>query len=192
MCVSSPLCFFPHFAAAPFALCLTRAVWFERVRFYRIFTPHWRLKRWLKVGSEKIVADQIAVLNEWAYKFVRNRRADLEREDGAASKARGDLISHFMAAAKKEGTTYTDQQMRDHIINFLLAGPSHRIASHRIASHRIACIYTQQQRPAAIHERLCAVHCRSRHYRVCFELVLLRNAPQSAGAQASRGGDQSG
>jgi cytochrome P450 len=39
-----------------------------------------------------------------------------------AGRERNDLISHFLNAARKEGTDYTDQQMRDTILNFMIAG----------------------------------------------------------------------
>jgi hypothetical protein len=44
----------------------------------RYFDPLWRLKRTLSVGYEGKLKTQMAILNRYAYQFVKNRRRDIE------------------------------------------------------------------------------------------------------------------
>ncbi len=74
-------------------------------------------KKFQMGGNEKEITKQVAIMNRYAYEFVAHRREDIKN-----GKERTDLISHFMAQARKDGVEMTDQQLRDVIINFLVAG----------------------------------------------------------------------
>jgi cytochrome P450 len=123
-----------------------RAILLFAGQFYmiqRFFDPLWRLKRKLNLGLERKIKEQMAILNRYALQFVKSRRREIEVERCSAfplqllsfahypllccgvvqeGKERTDLISHFMNQAKKDGTALSDNQLRDIIVNFLVAG----------------------------------------------------------------------
>ncbi len=84
----------------------------------RVFDLFWKLKRALNVGAEAAIKKHVSIINQYASLFIAHRRDDI-----AQGKNREDLISHFMSWARKsEKREMTDTELRDVIINFLVAG----------------------------------------------------------------------
>ncbi|KAI1318426.1 hypothetical protein EDD11_006510 [Mortierella claussenii] len=81
----------------------------------RLMTPLWRLKDWWK-GEVGQVERDTAIVNEFAYRVIRNRR-----EQGL-QKEHKDLMQLFMETQDENGEPLTDEMLKDTLNNFVLAG----------------------------------------------------------------------
>ncbi|KAI5064814.1 hypothetical protein GOP47_0019509 [Adiantum capillus-veneris] len=88
--------------------------------FVRYVDPLWKFKRWLKVGKEVKFAKDVATLDSIVYSFIEQRRKEVLKENEDIK--RHDLLSRFLAAGEVDSERYTDQQIRDIILNFIIAG----------------------------------------------------------------------
>lgn len=79
-------------------------------RFSSLIPGVWKLKRILNVGSEKELREKIAIVHRFATKAVRSRKVNGSLGD--------DLLSKFVA----ENGDYSDEFLRDVIVNFVVAG----------------------------------------------------------------------
>ncbi|KAI5070359.1 hypothetical protein GOP47_0014702 [Adiantum capillus-veneris] len=61
---------------------------------------------------------EVEVLNSFMINIIRKRRAELEAKD----EERADLLSRFMAYNKGQPGAFSDKQLRDAVLNFVVAG----------------------------------------------------------------------
>ncbi|PUZ64285.1 hypothetical protein GQ55_3G131900 [Panicum hallii var. hallii] len=83
----------------------------------------WRLMRWLNVGTERRLAEAKAVLDEFVYREIANRKS---QSLAVASGRRGggsDLLSLYMAWPRDPGVTerQRDQFLRDSAVGYMFA-----------------------------------------------------------------------
>lgn len=83
----------------------------------RFFDPLWKIKRMLGVGVEADIKRYNKVLDDFCSDVVARRRQDLHKK-----LPRTDLITMFMKQAAKEKRELGDKELRDIIINFMVAG----------------------------------------------------------------------
>ena len=105
----------------------------------RFLNPAWPLLKALGMGSEKQMKRDVNAVNKLIYKVVRERRRKADGVDAAGNGERcadvgsqhatqsvktpqKDLISYFLADAKRRGETLTDAYLRDVVANFIIAG----------------------------------------------------------------------
>ncbi|ETO99539.1 hypothetical protein F441_23046 [Phytophthora nicotianae CJ01A1] len=86
----------------------------------------WKLLRWLNVGAEKQLAEDIKVVNDLVYGVI-SRSIDEKNRQGVKENSRKDLITLFIEKSEVEYTkgvhTKKDLKlMRDFVISFLAAG----------------------------------------------------------------------
>ncbi|MCO5594019.1 hypothetical protein L7F22_048038 [Adiantum nelumboides] len=86
----------------------------------RIINPIWKMQRVLNIGNERRVKENIKLLNNFTWNVIQRRKAD--QEDGEMSKAREDLLSRFMKYNEGKDGAYNDVELRDSILNFMIAG----------------------------------------------------------------------
>ncbi|KAI9143239.1 cytochrome P450 [Paraphysoderma sedebokerense] len=58
----------------------------------------------------------VKVMDEFAYKMIADRKADPDRE------AKSDLLSRFVNLKDLDGNGYSDKELRDIVLNFIIAG----------------------------------------------------------------------
>eukprot|EP00250_Pteridium_aquilinum_P016970 c23387_g1_i1 orf=189-1883(+) len=88
--------------------------------FARYVDPLWKLKRWLKVGKEVKFAKDVGTLDNTVFSFIEQRRNEALKGDKISDKS--DLLSRFLALSEGNSKQYTDQQIRNIILNFMVAG----------------------------------------------------------------------
>lgn len=83
----------PSLPAVPFAVHFDNA---NEAVTYRFFDPLWRLKRLLNVGSEAVLARSVKVVDDFTYKVIRTRRAELKIDTSLGKQQVGP---HFRTSA---------------------------------------------------------------------------------------------
>ncbi|KAH7423606.1 hypothetical protein KP509_12G063600 [Ceratopteris richardii] len=83
----------------------------------------WKIKRALNVGGEAKLKKCVEIVDGFIYNVINIRRMEM-----TASRARGeelqkeDLLSRFMSLSNEDGSPYSDKQLRDIVVNFIIAG----------------------------------------------------------------------
>ncbi|MCL7041828.1 hypothetical protein MKW94_005366 [Papaver nudicaule] len=93
----------------------------------RFVNPLWRIKRFLNVGSEALLAQSIQVIDEFTYNLIHKRKAELHQvaksnDNNGNSKVKHDILSIFIELSENPDNNLTDKSLRDIIINFVMAG----------------------------------------------------------------------
>nr|AKH04259.1 putative hydroxylase [Taxus baccata] len=77
----------------------------------------WRVKRALNLGSERLLADALRVVHDFATEIIRGRSAEV---NNLSPQDKPDLLSRFVALAKDD--VLDEQYLRDIVVSFVLAG----------------------------------------------------------------------
>ncbi|KAH7289175.1 hypothetical protein KP509_31G061800 [Ceratopteris richardii] len=85
----------------------------------RLFNPFWRFQRALNIGKEKILRQEVHVLNCFTSNIIQQRRLELK---GQNDQSKVDLLSRFMLYNKEQPDAFTDRELQDAILNFVIAG----------------------------------------------------------------------
>jgi cytochrome P450 len=98
----------------------------------RFMSPsfEWKLKRWLNIGSERRLRDAMAVVNEMAYglisKCIELRQPSQSQPTATAEASepgrQKHLVDLLLDVADAEGLDFTPTQVRDLVVNALVAG----------------------------------------------------------------------
>jgi cytochrome P450 len=75
-------------------------------------------------NTEKSVQQHLNTVNEFAYKVIKERREkdSLSHDDEKNESGGGDILHHFMTAKNLDGNLLSDEELRDTIMNFIIAG----------------------------------------------------------------------
>mmetsp|Transcript_43302 Transcript_43302/g.79256 ORF Transcript_43302/g.79256 Transcript_43302/m.79256 type:complete len:536 (-) Transcript_43302:98-1705(-) len=95
-----------------------------------VFYP---IKRKLGIGSEKLIAESLRTINDFAMDLIAERRINVEKgvhiptSDHCAGKGNGnngnfDLVSKYIEHAQKENEDISDRDLRDIVVNVMFAG----------------------------------------------------------------------
>ncbi|KAI5070362.1 hypothetical protein GOP47_0014705 [Adiantum capillus-veneris] len=84
----------------------------------RLFNPFWELKKALNIGNERFLKQEMKVVNSFTTDVIRTRRAELQGKD----EGKPDLLSRFMAYDVGQPGAFDDKELRDAILNFVIAG----------------------------------------------------------------------
>lgn len=78
-------------------------------------------------GSRKTIAQHLDIVNDFAYKIIKERHEmvdaqDMQEDNSTSFNKSTDLLYRFMKAKTPTGDLYTDQELRDSMLNFVVAG----------------------------------------------------------------------
>lgn len=78
-------------------------------------------------SKKKTIAQHLDVVNEFVYKIIKDRRELLEKhqqhdESDSPINEATDLLYRFMKAKNVDGSSYSDKELRDSMLNFIVAG----------------------------------------------------------------------
>uniref|UniRef100_A0A7N0RAE5 Cytochrome P450 n=1 Tax=Kalanchoe fedtschenkoi TaxID=63787 RepID=A0A7N0RAE5_KALFE len=105
-----------------FAVAFEHSALLTSLRSLAIF-PTWRLKKILRLGSEKELSNDVASIRELARKIVREKKAELQKRlslsssQAAVDSGDEDLLSRFLSSGHSD-----EDFMVDIVISFILAG----------------------------------------------------------------------
>jgi fatty acid omega-hydroxylase len=88
--------------------------------FYRSMMPFWRAREGLTrilMPWKATMDDHIKVVDSYAADMISKRRREVE-----AGEEHNDLLSRFLKSRDDQGNLLNDQQLRDIILNFIIAG----------------------------------------------------------------------
>eukprot|EP00013_Stygamoeba_regulata_P029007 CAMPEP_0177654112 /NCGR_PEP_ID=MMETSP0447-20121125/14128_1 /TAXON_ID=0 /ORGANISM="Stygamoeba regulata, Strain BSH-02190019" /LENGTH=482 /DNA_ID=CAMNT_0019157679 /DNA_START=68 /DNA_END=1512 /DNA_ORIENTATION=+ len=80
----------------------------------------WKLESMLGIGEERELPKHIAVVDNYLYKIVDDRLAQIRLTDGEDQ--RGDMLSLYIAFGKKKGKQFDRKFLRDMVTHFIIAG----------------------------------------------------------------------
>jgi len=81
----------------------------------------WKAAKFFRLGHEGKMRGWIKTLREFTQDVIDKRRRQLASQPDAV-RTGGDILSRFMLMADHEGKALSDQQLRDVVLNFILAG----------------------------------------------------------------------
>lgn len=91
------------------------------IRRYVDYT--WKIKRALNVGAEAKLRKCVETVDGFIYKVINTRRIEMKASLVKGEELRKeDLLSRFMTLSNEEGLPYSDKQLRDVVVNFIIAG----------------------------------------------------------------------
>ncbi|KAI5071574.1 hypothetical protein GOP47_0013825 [Adiantum capillus-veneris] len=122
----------PDLPDVPFGRAFDRVNELTTLRF---FNPFWELQKALNIGNERVLKQEVETLNSFTSNVIQKRRAELQGQ----KETRADLLSRFMAYDEGQPGAFTDQELRDAILNFVIAG---RDTSAITLSWFIYCVCT--------------------------------------------------
>eukprot|EP00929_Paragymnodinium_shiwhaense_P108129 TRINITY_DN74446_c0_g1_i1.p1 TRINITY_DN74446_c0_g1~~TRINITY_DN74446_c0_g1_i1.p1 ORF type:complete len:560 (+),score=132.88 TRINITY_DN74446_c0_g1_i1:68-1747(+) len=112
--------------SSPFLKAFDKA---QSITFLRVFNPLWWPMRKLSALAERDSAMYFKLLDDYSVGVVRELRANLDSSCGKQGgvnwqdlEARKSFLGLFMEGAKKQGEELTEEQCRDLVLNFLIAG----------------------------------------------------------------------
>lgn len=90
----------------------------------RYVFPFWKLTKLLNVGAEAALKDNVKVVDEYVYRLIQKKTADLQeqRRNSGASAEKEDILSRFLREREKDPKSISPQYLRDIALNFVIAG----------------------------------------------------------------------
>ncbi|XP_024401443.1 cytochrome P450 704B1 [Physcomitrium patens] len=105
--------------AVPFATNFDNA---NEAVTYRFFDPFWPLKQMFNIGNEAVLSRSVKVVDDFTYKVIKIRRAEMDLATSEGHDKKADLLSRFILLGKDPEQNFTDKTLRDVILNFIIAG----------------------------------------------------------------------
>ncbi|KAM0945435.1 putative abieta-7,13-dien-18-ol hydroxylase [Dioscorea sansibarensis] len=102
-----------------FAKALDNSNEFTMLRYYN---PFWKIKRFLNIGSEAKLKENIKVVNDLVYHLIHTKMKQMSDHQQRVPMKKEDILSRFLEERKKDPENMTDNYLRDIILNFLIAG----------------------------------------------------------------------
>ncbi|GLJ37732.1 hypothetical protein SUGI_0766640 [Cryptomeria japonica] len=110
-----PNCLDLSLPRSEFADAMDLACQLSSKRARSVISLEWKIKRALKIGSEKELADAIRVVHEFAGDVIHRRNAELD----VFSQLKSDLLSRFLLLTEE---SFDEKHLRDIVVSFVLAG----------------------------------------------------------------------
>nr|AJD25236.1 cytochrome P450 CYP704B37 [Salvia miltiorrhiza] len=86
----------------------------------RFIDPLWKIKKFLNMGSEAVLDQDMKIIDDFTYSVIRRRKAELE--ESRDEKMKHDILSRFIELSKDPDNKMTDKSLRDVVLNFVIAG----------------------------------------------------------------------
>ncbi|KAL3691858.1 hypothetical protein R1sor_005509 [Riccia sorocarpa] len=112
-------CLSPSLPDVPFSRNFDLA---NKLSFDRYIDPFWKAKKFLNVGSERLLKNCVDAMDDFCYAVIRKRRLQLESGVRDSTESKPDLLSRFMTMIESPEDIYSDKALRDHVVNFIIAG----------------------------------------------------------------------
>ncbi|WOL05717.1 Cytochrome P450 [Canna indica] len=90
---------------------------FIMLRYVNVF---WKMMRFFNIGAEATLKANIKVVDEFIYKLINIRIAQIEK--GHDSEKKEDMLSKFLEESIKDPESINVKYLRDIILNFVIAG----------------------------------------------------------------------
>ncbi|KAL5572002.1 hypothetical protein UlMin_021599 [Ulmus minor] len=88
--------------------------------YWRFVDPFWKWKRFLNIGCEATLKNNINLIDDFVNKLIRNKRKLLAKQPNIDEKE--DILSRFLMESEKNPEQMNDKYLRDIILNFMIAG----------------------------------------------------------------------
>ncbi|KAI3818229.1 hypothetical protein L1987_12032 [Smallanthus sonchifolius] len=90
----------------------------------RFIDPLWKIKKFLRVGSEAVLDQSIKIIDDFTYSVIHRRKKEIEeaQEVPNNSKMKHDILSRFIELGKDPENNINDKSLRDVVLNFVIAG----------------------------------------------------------------------
>lgn len=88
--------------------------------YWRYVDLLWRIKRFLNIGSEAALKQNIEVINNFVYELILRKREQMK--NGKLDGGKEDILSRFVMESEKDPDNVTDQYLRDITLSFIIAG----------------------------------------------------------------------
>ncbi|CAI9115471.1 OLC1v1016376C1 [Oldenlandia corymbosa var. corymbosa] len=92
----------------------------NEIVFRRHIDPLWKLKRYLQIGCEANLRNNIKVIHSFVDSLIKTRRRLLHTKQDINEKE--DILSRFLVESRKDPENMSDEYLRDIILNFMIAG----------------------------------------------------------------------
>ncbi|KAJ7563655.1 hypothetical protein O6H91_03G119000 [Diphasiastrum complanatum] len=113
-------CCSPSLPAIPFGIAFDSANVNTVNRQVSLF---WKMMRFWDIGSEKQMRKNLETLDSFIYSIIKKRKAEIETAVNSGKEhVKEDLLSRFMTYRSADGEGYSDKDLRDAIMNFMVAG----------------------------------------------------------------------
>ncbi|KAL5570101.1 hypothetical protein UlMin_026676 [Ulmus minor] len=99
----------------------TKAFDDSNVILYRRYVDlAWKIKRFLNLGLEATLKQNLKVINDFIFELIRQKREQMR--NGELKSGKDDILSRFLMESEKDPENMTDQYLRDITLNFIIAG----------------------------------------------------------------------
>ncbi|XP_076934378.1 cytochrome P450 704C1-like [Bidens hawaiensis] len=88
--------------------------------FWRFVDLLWKLKRFLSIGSEADLKQNIRIVDEFVYGLIRNKREQMQ--DTNLHRDKEDILSRFLLESENDPENMNDKYLRDISLSFVIAG----------------------------------------------------------------------
>ncbi|KAH7446257.1 hypothetical protein KP509_01G047900 [Ceratopteris richardii] len=96
---------------------------FNDIIITRRVNPFWKIQRALNMGKEKIVNENLEVLNSLISNIIEKRKENMSVQVRSNAQKADELLSRFMQYNEADyQKTYHERELRDFIVNFKVAG----------------------------------------------------------------------
>ena len=99
----------------PFAVAFDRA---QQIVNWRFFDGTFRITERLNWGKFKQYNQDLKTIRDFGHAIIQERR----KESQESIENRSDLLSMMMAMKDGDGQAYSDEELCDHVLNFIIAG----------------------------------------------------------------------
>ena len=94
----------------------------------RTYNVWWRLHRWLQIKNEKKITECLYIIDTYAYSIIKHKHTQNQWKqfnyatNSSQSNSNCDLLDRYMWYADTNSIKLTDRELRDVVINFIVAG----------------------------------------------------------------------
>ncbi|KAL4575912.1 hypothetical protein LXL04_011999 [Taraxacum kok-saghyz] len=85
--------------------------------YWRFVDILWKVKRYLNIGSEAALKENIKIIDNFVYELIRNKREQMKDD-----RDKEDILSRFLMESEKDPENMNDKYLRDISLSFILAG----------------------------------------------------------------------
>ncbi|KAM0069200.1 putative abieta-7,13-dien-18-ol hydroxylase [Helianthus debilis subsp. tardiflorus] len=88
--------------------------------YWRFVDLSWRVKRFLNIGSEAALKDNIRIIDKFVYDLINNKREQMK--NGNLYRDKEDILSRFLMESENDPENMNNEYLRDISLSFVIAG----------------------------------------------------------------------
>ncbi|KAL6008023.1 hypothetical protein ACLOJK_033529 [Asimina triloba] len=92
---------------------------------WRYVDPSWKIKKFFSFGSEAMLKKKRKVIDDFVFKLIRSKKEQLSEGRDSCLKwqlTKEDMLVRFLVQSAEDPERFTDEYLRDIILNFVIAG----------------------------------------------------------------------